>query len=704
MKHIKRTFILFSLIVSLFILCACNNNITFTIENKNLDYYVGYSYKPDFIIEGIDEYHLEYDYSSSSIEIINDYIHCLSSDIVVLKVSIKDHSNAGTITLTININEIFPEEIITEKELTIYVNQTKQIELEFKPLNAIPYVSYSVNNKSVASVDENGIVKGLAEGETYIVIKSEIFSDIKTRILIKVEKPPVEKIEVINSIKLNYEETHQLIWNVLPSEADQNVILESSDSSIASIDNNGLITAHKYGEATIKIMSQNNPSIYSDIVVKVEGDKAQEININTNDINLDLGETYELNYTISPSSAYQGLDIIPSDTSAIEVNNNVILAKKAGTYTLVLKTIDESNLSKEITINVSASENPIFITNNEFDNANTLSWNTSFNPLDNIRAFDNKDGEITNSIVLKGEVDNRSYGEYILEYTITDSEGNSQTLLRTVNVVWDFSVTVIGHAGSYYGVPNSEEAILYAAETLKYPAIEIDLKQTKDGVFILSHDPTWGGVSLEQTNYADLKEVEYTVTKTQGIVGAGLSDAQRTYTAKICTFERYLEICKEYHITAIIELKTSAGISNWTEKNAPQTSRMKDIMELIKKYDMLEQVVFLSSQELCLNWVKTNGYDYIPCQYLTLKSCENEETYNIVKQYNLDISFNVRDGIQISDEWLTKYRDLGCKLAVFTFEEYASYSDIQTWINRGVDYVTTDWHVLDNLDLPKNNE
>ena len=140
----------------------------------------------------------------------------------------------------------------------------------------------------------------------------------------------------------------------------------------------------------------------------------------------------------------------------------------------------------------------------------------------------NKDGEITNNIILKGEVDSRSYGEYILEYTVRDSEGNTQTLLRTVKVVWDFSVTVIGHAGSYYGVPNSEEAILYAAETLKYPAIEIDLKQTKDGVFVLSHDPTWGSATLEQTNYSDLKEIEYTVTKTQGIVGAGLSDAQRT--------------------------------------------------------------------------------------------------------------------------------------------------------------------------------
>lgn len=64
----------------------------------------------------------------------------------------------------------------------------------------------------------------------------------------------------------------------------------------------------------------------------------------------------------------------------------------------------------------------------------------------------------------------------------------------------------------------------------------------------------------------------------------------------------------------------------------------------------------------------------------------------------------MRDGIIISDAWLEKYRNLGCKLAVFTFEEWATYKDIQTWIDRGVDFVTTDWHVLDKLELPKANE
>ena len=510
-----------------------------------------------------------------------------------------------------------------------------------------------------------------------------------------------EKIETIDKITLDYNESYQLEWNIYPEDSSKKVKFESNDSSIASVDDNGLITGLKYGKTIVKIISLKDENIYAKIEVTVSGDKASELIVEKNSIDLNLGDTYELNYSIFPLTAYQGIEVIIND-SGLECNNNTILAKKIGVYTITLKTIDDTNLSVDIRISVNGGDEPVFSFGKGYKENLTISWNEEFDLLKDIRAFDSLDGEITDNIKVSGDIDNRRYGEYVIEYYIENSKGDFTTLTRTINVIWDYNVTVIGHAGSYYGVPNSEEAILYAAEVLKYPAIEIDLKQTKDGVFVLSHDPVWGDVVLEETNYDDLKDVEYTVTKTAGIVGSSLSNEERTYTAKICTFERYLEICKEYNIIAVVELKTSAGISNWTESNTPEKSRMPAMMELIKKHDMLNRVIFLSSQELCLNWVKTNGYEYIPCQYLTLKSCANIDTYNIIKKYKFDISFNVRDGIKINDDWINAYKKLGVKLAVFTFEEYATYDEIQYWIDRGVDYVTTDWHELDKLELSKN--
>lgn len=702
MKIIHKSYIIFIIIMfTLFIGCSnTKKDIIFILEETEVDLYVSETYEPIIKVENIKNYQLEFYCDSDAITIKDGIITCLSEDDCEVYISIKDYYDIEPLVLLIHITELKPKKIICDKEITIYIDDTYQLDISIEPSNAPSEVLYTSNNDQIVKVLETGLIQGISEGNTFIVIQSKEYSQVKTIVKVNVEKQPVEKIESIESLSLTYNQTYQLEWKVLPEKSEQNVAFISNDESIASVDSNGLITAHKYGNTIIKIASLKDSTKFFEVKVSVDGEKANDIILEKDTVDLQLGEEYIINYTVTPSNVYQGVNIITNDSSSIEVvNDNTIIAKKVGIYTILLQTIDDTNIEKTITINVKGEESPIFVTNSLFDKQSVLSWNEEFDIKNNIKAYDDKDGDITDKIKITGTIDNKKYGEYVIEYYIEDSDGNSQKLIRTINVIWGYNTTVIGHAGSYYGVPNSEEAILYAAEVLHYPAIEIDLKQTKDGVFVLSHDPKWGGVSLSETNYEDIKDVKETITKNEGIVESDLTEEQRTYTSTICTFARYLEICKQYNITAVIELKTSSGISNWTESNAPQSSKMKNIMELIEKYEMLKKVVFLSDQELCLNWVKTNGYDYIPCQYLTLSSCENEETYNIVKKYNLDISFNVRDGIKISDEWLNKYRELGCKLAVFTFEEYASYSDIQTWIDKGVDYVTTDWHCLDKLKL-----
>ena len=46
----------------------------------------------------------------------------------------------------------------------------------------------------------------------------------------------------------------------------------------------------------------------------------------------------------------------------------------------------------------------------------------------------------------------------------------------------------------------TEEAILNGITKLKYQCIEIDIKQTKDGVFVLCHDDNFGDYTLASTN------------------------------------------------------------------------------------------------------------------------------------------------------------------------------------------------------------
>ena len=333
-----------------------------------------------------------------------------------------------------------------------------------------------------------------------------------------------------------------------------------------------------------------------------------------------------------------------------------------------------------------------------------LNWNkeaTNDFLMNGVSATDDVDGDLTSKIKVSHEINNRQYGTYVVTYKVEDKAGNKATFERNVEVIWDYAVQFIGHQGSYYGAPNSEEAFLYAAETLQYQALETDVKQTKDGVFVCCHDDTFGGLTIANTNWEDLKDVVISSSRTQGypsqyneMPGTG------KYTAKICTLERYLEICKEYGIYAVVELKGSPGISNSDQ------SRMDELMALIEQEDMLEQTIFLASAYNCLIWVKQNGYDYIPCQYL-VDSFASETVFERCKTYGLDVSGCVTYGngqTENTAEWVARYQDAGIKVSTYTFTQWSDYKDVQKWINIGVDFVTVDWHSMHKLELPDNSD
>ena len=334
----------------------------------------------------------------------------------------------------------------------------------------------------------------------------------------------------------------------------------------------------------------------------------------------------------------------------------------------------------------------------------TLNWNkeaTNDFLMAGVIATDDVDGDLINEVKVSHEINNRKYGTYVVKYEVSDKAGNSASLERTVKVVWDYAVQFIGHQGSYYGVANTEEAFLYAAETLQYQALETDVKQTKDGVFVCCHDDTFGGLTIANTNWEDLKDVVVNSSRTAGYPSQyGEMPGTGKYSSKICTLERYLEICKEYGIYAVVELKGSPGISNSDQ------SRMDELMALIEQEDMLEQTIFLASAYNCLIWVKQNGYDYIPCQYL-VDSFASETVFNRCKEYGLDVSGCVTYGngqTENTAEWVARYQDAGIKVSTYTFTQYSDYSDVQKWINIGVDFVTVDWQSMHKLNLPDNSE
>ena len=513
----------------------------------------------------------------------------------------------------------------------------------------------------------------------------KVTSDLEIKAIIEkiVLATEIDLLNEFSVFKLNIGESVKLEWQVLPKEASQKVELYSENNSVAVALDDGSVVAIGSGNTCIVIKTLDGSKIDRKVEIFVEE-----------------AATPTTKYTVK----FIGFNNTVLKTEYVEKGSTAIAPTAPSVDGYTFKGWDQEfdNITSNLEVKaiyekipaVADTVEPEFILASGTTSSVRLNWNTKFDPLAGVSAKDNVDGDLTSKIKVTHNVDNRTYGTYEVKYEVTDKAGNKTEMTRYVEVVWDYAVEFIGHAGSYYGAMNSEEAILYAITKLKYTCVEIDLKSTKDGVFVLSHDDTFGGISIASTNWADLKDVEISSSRTAGYpFQNGEAPGNGKYTAKLCTLDRFLDICKQYGTKAVIELKGSPGITNSDQ------SKMPALMTAIKNKGMLNQVIFLASAYNCLIWTRNNGYSYIPCQYL-VSSIENETYLKRCIDYKLDISTNTTYGGSNSDEWIAKYKEAGIKISTYTYTQYVDYPEVQKWIDKGVDYVTCDWHSMDKLRLP----
>ena len=224
----------------------------------------------------------------------------------------------------------------------------------------------------------------------------------------------------------------------------------------------------------------------------------------------------------------------------------------------------------------------------------------------------------------------------------------------TICQVYAWKPQFAGHRGSYRGVENTEEAMLNGINHYGYTGLEIDVKTTSDGEYVCWHDDDLSRVghevSIPSSNFADIKDL--TLTQTRSGV---------TYTAKILTVDRYLEICKENNVFPIIELKWAVGINN------NDMSRFHGLYKLIEKHGLIEEARILTSMKKSLEYVRTN-YPALKCQFLCYEV--SEANYEWCKTWGINPS--VQTG-GLSKYMARKCHDAGMEVACWTVNNLASY-------------------------------
>ncbi|MCC8113088.1 MAG: Ig-like domain-containing protein [Bacteroidales bacterium] len=137
---------------------------------------------------------------------------------------------------------------------TIFKGLTLQLDAVVEPADATdPSVAWSVvDGTDYVSVSEAGLVTALAAGEAIVRCATVAVPEVYADIVITVE-PVAESITLDSEeIVLGVSDAITLLATILPEEvADQEVVWESSDEAVATVDAQGVVTGVAQGKAEI---------------------------------------------------------------------------------------------------------------------------------------------------------------------------------------------------------------------------------------------------------------------------------------------------------------------------------------------------------------------------------------------------------------------------------------------------------------------
>ncbi|MGN0805885.1 MAG: Ig-like domain-containing protein [Candidatus Coproplasma sp.] len=178
-------------------------------------------------------------------------------------------------TCACTVTNVMPAVInIDRAEATIEIDGSVTLSAKVSPDNTtVKTVVWSSSDTSVATVDANGVVKGVKSGTVTITATSTEDSTIKATCTVNVLTEIIKVTSVTLSqttATINMEEstTFTLTATVLPDDASNKyVVWTTSDKTIATVDSTGKVTARKGGTVVITATADD---VSADCTVVVE--------------------------------------------------------------------------------------------------------------------------------------------------------------------------------------------------------------------------------------------------------------------------------------------------------------------------------------------------------------------------------------------------------------------------------------------------
>lgn len=249
---------------------------------------------------------------------------------------------------------------LDQTSLTLEAGQTAQLTATVQPGNADNQaVTWSSSDNNIVSVDATGKITANAKGSATITVTTADGGKTAT-CTVTVTEPaaPIEvtAIALKASTTIAIGDTETLTVTYTPADANTGKALtwKSDNTTVATVDANGVVKGIAAGKANITATSTTNPAITATCAVTVQAVAVKGVSLNKTSINLQVVGSETLTATVTPANA-TNKEIIwnTSDGSIATINNGKVTAVAAGQTTITATTVD-GNKTATCTVTVTA--------------------------------------------------------------------------------------------------------------------------------------------------------------------------------------------------------------------------------------------------------------------------------------------------------------------------------------------------------------
>ncbi len=236
----------------------------------------------------------------------------------------------------VSVNEPVGDIILRPTELELNIGEVYSLNLTFNPPTADnKLVRWVSSDESIATVDE-GVITAVGGGDctiSVVTLDGIKVASCKLHVRIPVTGIRLSQTQVTCSLSLG---TYQLSYYIEPegNGVNTNVVWESSNPEVLTVDKNGFVTFHNPGNATVICQTEDtgvdgiNLVATCDFVIE---QPVTKVTPDFTDITLKIGEQFRLTALVEPGDATnKELVWISSNESIVTVDETGLLTAVAG--------------------------------------------------------------------------------------------------------------------------------------------------------------------------------------------------------------------------------------------------------------------------------------------------------------------------------------------------------------------------------------